>query len=106
MSDIDGKTNIRYFVMNMEHDDYDAMIEHYTLLHTNKEAGNRLTVIPNIANTQAIVKVVAHADWIAEQQSNMAEDEESGLCINSYTYDQLNQVHDLLRSSDWPQEKE
>jgi hypothetical protein len=108
---IDGKSNRRYLVMNMTHDSYAAKIAHYTKLHTDKQAGNKLTVLPNIAGTQSIVKVVARPGWVDDDLFDELQvlpltkgvDEASRLYINVYTYDDLAEVHALLASSDWPQ---
>ena len=106
MSEIDGKTNIRYLHMNMEDDDYEDAVAHYLAMHMAKDANNKLTVLPNIEETESIVKVVAHVGWIAEEQTAMDDGIESGLYINIYDYEDLPAVLALLRSVAWPQPDE
>ena len=100
---IDGKTNIRYLLLNMTHPSYNGMITSFTNMHTAKEAGNTLTVLPNIANTQAVVKVVAHVGWIQEEDGRLEAGLINGSIIAVHPYEELNQVHAYLASNEWPQ---
>jgi len=99
----DGIENIRYILMNMMHPNYDVAIEEFTKLHTDKQAGNKLTVLPNIANTRSVVKVVAHVGWIEENRTRLQNAINSGLIIRQRDYTALPEVLALLASPDWPQ---
>ena len=101
---IDGKSNIRYLLLDMLKPSYNGIITAFTALHVAKEAGNKLTVIPNIANTRAIVKVVAHVGWIQEENDRMNTAIGNGLILEVHPYEELDQVHAYLASNEWPQE--
>ena len=94
----DGIENIRYLLLDMTHPSYTGLINRFTQLHANKEAGNTLTVLPNVANTQAVVKVVAHVGWIQEENLNVPA------ILEIHPYEEINIIHDYLRSTDWPEE--
>lgn len=100
----DGKDNIRYLVVDMHALNYAPLVSWYTLLHTRKESGNKLTVIPNIAKTEAIVKIVAHVGWLEEEAETLSLGIDIGLITHIYTYSQLNHIYDLLRSVAWPED--
>ena len=100
----DGITNIRYLLVDMTHAGYNGLISKFTALHIAKEAGNTLTVKPNTANTQAIVKVVAQPGWIQSEDAYLTAQQSSGLIIAIHPYLELNQVHAYQNSSEWPQE--
>lgn len=86
------------------HIDYADTITAFRTIHTNKESGNTLTVLPNNANTQAIVKVVGHIGWLEDESKRLTDGLASGLMVNIYDYDNLDSVHVLLASAVWPQE--
>ncbi len=124
----DGKANIRYLVMDMTHGDYKDTVDAFRSIHAMKaiaelikaasdseqdpfEMGTLpdvltvvLTILPNNANTQAIVKVVGHVGWLEDKATMMSNGLTSGLMLNVYDYDDLPNIHALLASSDWPQE--
>lgn len=95
---MDGKPNIRYLLLDMNHPSYTGLINRFTQLHENKEPGNKLTVLPNVFDTRAIVKVVAHVGWIQEENLNLPA------ILEIHPYEEINVIHDYLRSTDWPQE--
>lgn len=100
----DGKDNTRYLLLDMKHTDYATIITRLLKLHTNKEAGNKLTVLPNTARTRAIVKVVAHVGWLEDEKTRLDTAKADGLIINSYIYKELSNIYTLLASKEWPQE--
>lgn len=99
----DGKANIRYILMDMTHRSYAGTIEVFTKMHTNKQAGNILTVIPNSANIKSLVKVVGHVGWLEDEAGRLTDGLASGLMVSVYDYDSLGQVQIMLASSAWPQ---
>ena len=101
----DGTENIRYLLMDMTHPDYKKAITEFKKLHTDKEEGNTLTVLPNKAKTKAIVKVVAHVGWIQDHKTKLQNAVSSGLIIKSRDYSGLPQVKALLASNKWPKEE-
>jgi len=100
---MDGKTNIRYLLLSMDEPTYTGLVNRFKNIHTQKEAGNTLTVRPNIAGTQAIVKVVGHVGWLDDEAGTMANGQASGAIAEIYTYDDLPTVRSLLGSDAWPQ---
>lgn len=98
-----GISNIRYLLVNMAHGGYNGLITKFTALHEAKEAGNTLTVLPNINNTLAIVKVVAQPGWVQSEDAYLKAQQLSGLIVNIHPYTELNQVHAYLASAEWPQ---
>lgn len=100
------KEGIRYFLMDMTHSGYRDAIAHFLEIHISKEVGNKLTVLPNINNDMAIVKLSGHEGWIEEEQESLDRMKSSGLIVSAYTYNDLIDINTLLASSDWPQEEE
>ena len=108
----DDKTNVRYFLMDMTHADYDNAVRLFRGIHVTRSLTEEpdkeidhdkiLTVRPNSANTQAIVKLV-DVRWQDSQAARIIEKGlTSGLFLNVYTYGDLPIVHSLLASSAWP----
>jgi len=97
----DGRSNIRYILMDMTHPAYFGAIKKFTAMHVAKEAGNKLTVLPNLAGTQAIVKVVAQVGWAQNEHGYLRGGKASGLIIKVMSYSDLLEVHDYLRSPEW-----
>ena len=97
--------NIRYLLLDMTHVKYTDALLHLTALHENKEAGNKLTVLPNINKTQAIVKVSAHEGWVEEETPRLTATETQDLFLAIYDQSQLREVNQLIGSSEWPQEE-
>ena len=95
--------DIRYLLFNMQHEEYDAAIAYFLDLHLQKDPNNTLTVRPNVANTQAIVKVVAHEGWTEEEAPKVPTYTNNGLLLAVYRYEDLPTVRALLASSEWPQ---
>ena len=99
----DGRDNIRYLLLSMDEPTYTGLVQRFKNIHTQKEAGNTLTVLPNIAGTQSIVKVCGHVGWLDDEAGTMADGRASGAIAEIYTYDDLPTVQGLLGSADWPQ---
>ncbi len=100
----DGKENARYLLMDMTKPQYQATENAFRKLHTDKFADNTLTVLPNIANTRAIIKVVAHVGWIEEERGRLQAGLASGLILEIHRYAQLPRIYELLASPEWPKE--
>ncbi len=101
----DGKENARYLVMDMTSPQYTAFEARFLKLHTDKFANNTLTVLPNIANTRAIIKVVAHVGWLEEERGRLQAGLASGVILEIHRYAQLPRIYELLASPEWPQEE-
>ena len=97
----DGKENIRYILLDATHAKYDALITKFTKLHTDKESGNKLTVIMRNDNKRALVKVVGHVGWIQDLKARMDADRLSGLILKVRNYNALPQVTELLARPAW-----
>ncbi len=112
----DGKTNIRYILADMTHVDYGDMITAFITIHIDKNLDQNpdkvtdedtvLTILPNTAETQAIVKVVGHVGWLNDEDTRMTDGLSSGLFLNIYTYDDLPSVHAIISSRDWPSQED
>jgi len=96
-----GREHKRYIIMNMAHADYNKTITAFRTIHANMEAENELTVLPNNANTQALVKVAGHVGWLDDEAIRLADGLTSGLMLNIYDYDNIDSVHALLSSEEW-----
>ena len=101
----DGKENSRYMLLDMTKPQYKATENAFRKLHTDKFADNTLTVLPNVANTRAIIKVVAHVGWIEEERGRLQAGLASGLILEIHRYAQLPRIYELLASPEWPQEE-
>ncbi len=100
----DGKENARYMLLDMTKPQYQATENAFRKLHTDKFTNNTLTVLPNLANTRAIIKVVAHVGWIEEERGRLQAGLVSGLILEIHRYAQLPRIYELLASPEWPQE--
>lgn len=100
---MEGILNVRYLLVNVTHGGYAGLINKFTALHAAKEDGNMLTVRPNIANTLAIVKVVAQPGWVQSEGAYLLAQRASGLIVEIHPFTALNKVLAYLSSSEWPQ---
>ena len=100
----DGKENARYMLLDMTKPQYVATESAFLKLHTDKFANNTLTVLPNVANTRAIIKVVAHVGWIEQEKGRLTAGLASGLILEVHPYEELPRIYELLASAAWPQE--
>ncbi|KKK78888.1 hypothetical protein LCGC14_2839030 [marine sediment metagenome] len=100
----DGNENKRYMLLDMTKPQYSATERAFLKLHTDKFANNTLTVLPNVGNTRAIIKVVAHVGWLEDEQSRLTAGLASGLILEVHPYEELPRIYELLASAEWPQE--
>ena len=100
----DGKENARYLLMDMTKPQYPAFEARFLQLHLNKFADNALTVLPNIANTRSIIKVVAHVGWLDDEQGFLQGGLASGVILELHPYEELPRIYELLASAEWPQD--
>ena len=100
----DGKENARYMLLDMTKPQYVATERAFLKLHTDKFSNNKLTVLPNVANTRAIIKVVAHVGWIDDEQGRLTAGLASGLILEIHSYEGLPRIYELLGSAAWPQD--
>jgi len=101
----DGKENTRYLLMDMTKPQYPGFETAFLTLHLNKFADNALTVLPNIAGTRSIIKVVAHVGWIEEEAGRLTAGLASGVILEIHPYEELARIYELLASPEWPQEE-
>ena len=99
----DGKENARYLLMDMTKSQYSAFEARFLKLHTDKFANNILTVLPNIAGTRSIIKVLAHVGWLDDEQSFLQGGLASGVILEIHPYEELPRIYELLASPEWPQ---
>ena len=99
----DGKENSRYLLMDMTRPQYPGFETSFLTLHLNKFADNALTVLPNIAGTRSIIKVVAHVGWIEEEKGRLQAGMANGTILEIHPYEELPRIYDLLASPEWPQ---
>ena len=99
----DGKENARYMLLDMTKPQYVATERAFLKLHTDKFANNTLTVLPNIANTRSIIKVVAHVGWLEDERTFLQGGLASGVILEIHPYEELPRIYELLASPEWPQ---
>ena len=100
----DGKENARYMLLDMTKPQYIATERAFLKLHTDKFANNKLTVLSNVANTRAIIKVVAHVGWLNDERGRLTAGLASGLILEIHPYEELPRIYELLASAAWPQD--
>ena len=107
----DGIGNIRYLLVDMTHGGYNGLINAFKALHRaknaaqgNEDSGHELTVRPNLANTQAIVKVVGGETWMDDENSRLTGGLASNLILNIWGFEDLPSVKALLGSTEWAEE--
>lgn len=99
----DGKDNARYLLMDMTHPAYNGTENSFRKLHTDKFANNTLTVLPNIAGTRSIIKIVAHVGWLDDEKGRLNGGLASGVILEIHPYAELPRIYELLASAEWPQ---
>ena len=100
----DGNDNKRYLLMDMTKPQYLAFKARFLQLHLNKFADNALTVLPNIANTRSIIKVVAHVGWLDDERGFLEGGLASGVILEIHPYEELPRIYELLASAQWPRD--
>ena len=93
--------NFFYVLLDVKHPGYPAAIIEYEKQHRLAWPANNLSVVLNVARTQALVKVDAGKDRPAWSAAAALKSGDKSVVLRTWTFKEHAQVIELLKTKEW-----